>query len=68
MDDLGYEYETRKSGDVVIRRSGRVVTTLRGTAAARFLSDITRRDPQQVMAVVTGNYKHGNERQSRPRG
>lgn len=61
MDDP-FEYQTRKSGDVVIRRGGRVVTTLRGKAAARFLQDVQRRDPQQLMARLTGNYRRGNER------
>lgn len=47
---------------VVIRHHGRVATTLRGAAAARFLADVERSDPQQLMARVTGNYKRGNER------
>jgi hypothetical protein len=61
-DDLGFAYEARKSGDVVIRRDGAVVTTLRGKAATKFLADVDKRDPQQLMARVTGNYKRGNER------
>jgi hypothetical protein len=35
---------------------------LRGGAAARFLSDVEGGDPQELMARVTGNYRHGNER------
>ena len=60
--ELPFDYQTRKSGDVVIRRDGREVTVLRGKAAARFLQDVVRRDPQQLMARVTGNYRRGNER------
>ena len=33
-----------------------------GKAAAKFLTDVERGDPQQVMARATGNYKRGNER------
>ncbi len=62
VSDLGFSYEARKSGDVVIRRAGVIVTTLRGPAAAKFIAAIANRDPQQVMARATGNYKHGNER------
>lgn len=65
MDDLGFEYTTRKSGEVVISRRGVSVTTIRGKAAAKFLTDVSRGDPQQVMARATGNYKHGNERAAR---
>jgi hypothetical protein len=64
-DDLGFDYVVRKSGEVVIRRGGVDVTTLRGAAAERFLADVHAGDPQQVMARVTGNYRRGNERQAR---
>ena len=49
-------------GDVVIAHHGRRATTLRGAAAAEFLADVDDDDPQELMARVTGNYKHGNER------
>ena len=58
----GFEYRVRKDGDVVIHHHGRQATVLRGTAAARFLADVERRDPQEVMARATGNYRRGNER------
>jgi len=31
-------------------------------AAARFLIDVDSGDPQELMARLTGHYKHGNER------
>jgi hypothetical protein len=58
----GFTYEHRKSGEIVIRHHGKPAATLRGRAASKFLSDITRLPEQQVMARVTGNYKRGNER------
>ncbi|MFI5892250.1 hypothetical protein ACIA5D_19300 [Actinoplanes sp. NPDC051513] len=41
---------------------GRPAAVLRGAAAARFLVDVENEDPQELMARITGNYKHGNER------
>ena len=55
--DLGFTYERRKSGEIVILRHGTVVTTLRGYAAEKFMVRVTTRDPQLVMARFTGNYK-----------
>lgn len=60
----GFEFVERGS-DVVITHHGRVATTLRGARAAAFLEDVEAGDPQELMARVTGNYKRGNERQSR---
>jgi hypothetical protein len=59
----GFAYAMQQHGAVVvIRHHGRVAATLRGAAAARFLVDLERGDPQQLMARLTGNYKRGNER------
>ncbi|MCR2763711.1 hypothetical protein NQ152_09330 [Microbacterium sp. zg.B48] len=57
----GFEFTVR--GDrVEIRHHGRLAATLRTSSAMKFLDDVQRHDPQQVMARVTGNYKRGNER------
>jgi hypothetical protein len=57
----GFSYALE--GDAVaIYRRGRRATVLRGTAAERFLAEVERGDPQQLMARATGNYKRGNER------
>lgn len=61
-DPSGFDYQVRGSREVLITHHGRVATTLRGTAAARFLDDVEDDDPQELMARLTGNYKHGNER------
>jgi len=57
----GFSYEVRGS-EVVVSHRGRRAAILRGEAAARFLRRLETRDPQQLMARVTGNYKRGNER------
>lgn len=64
-DDLGFTFRTRGSGDVVILRHGRVVTTLRGAAAGAFRAKAAGRAPaalQGLMARATGQYRRGNER------
>lgn len=62
----GFEF-TQHEDRIEILHGGRLAATLRKAAAAKFLRDIERRDPQQVMARVTGNYKRGNERVARDR-
>jgi hypothetical protein len=63
-DDLGFTYLATKSGVVFVRHHGRLAGELRGKAAAAFLKKIEQADfaeEQQIMARITGNYKHGNE-------
>lgn len=61
-DPTGFAFIERKNGDVAISHNGLPAAVLRKAAAARFLRDVEARDPQEVMARVTGNYKRGNER------
>ncbi|GLY31540.1 hypothetical protein [Kineosporia sp. NBRC 101731] len=65
----GFTHRIRKNGDVEVLHHGRSAAVLRGTAVARFLTDVDSDDPQELMARITGNYKHGNERtaQQHPR-
>ena len=58
----GFSYVVRDDGEVQISHHGRAATVLRGAVAARFLVDVQDRDPQELMARLTGNYKRGNER------
>lgn len=63
-DASGFAFSQR--GDsVVVTHRGKKAATLRGSAATRFMEDIERGDPQQVMARVTGDHKRGNERAAR---
>jgi hypothetical protein len=60
-----FDYRTSKDGRVFITWHGRQVKILKGRAAQKFLADITDldgRDAQLIMARITGNFKHGNER------
>jgi hypothetical protein len=58
----GFTYRIRKNGDVEMLHHGRPAGVLRGAKAARFLADVDNEDPQELMARLTGNYRHGNER------
>src|SRR4051794_18975585 len=58
----GFSYVVRDDGEVQISHHRRAATVLRGAAAQRFLVDVQNRDPQELMARLTGNYKRGNQR------
>ncbi len=64
---LGFTFRVRKSGEVEIFHRGRLASTLRGHDADDFkqaVMDEQSADSQQLMARITGNYKHGNERKA----
>jgi hypothetical protein len=64
VTEATFSYRAVKSGDVFISRQGRVVTTLRGETARKFIRE-AHADPsraQLLMQRATGNFKHGNER------
>lgn len=63
--DLGFSHRTRKNGEVQVLHRGTLAATLRGGAAQEFLAEVaggSAADVQQLMARLTGNYKHGNEK------
>jgi hypothetical protein len=60
-----FSWQATKDGRVRISWRGRVVTTLAGTPAVRFLREVEGADEeaeQLLLARVTGNFKRGNER------
>jgi hypothetical protein len=66
-EDLGFTFN-EKSGEFTIFHGSIKATTLRGSKAADFKSDVEElsfSDLQQLMARLTGNYKHGNEKVAR---
>jgi hypothetical protein len=66
--DVGvFSYRAHKDGTVRIAYRGKVVTTLAGKEAARFLARVDGADEEQAqlaMAKATGNFKRGNERRA----
>ncbi len=64
-DTLPFAFQPTKGGRVRISFHGRVVVTLAGVDAERFLSRASDADEQRLqllMAKATGNFKRGNER------
>ena len=67
QEDLGFTYRRLRNGEVEILHLGRRASTLRGQDALEFLSEVessSTSEMQQLMARITGNYKHGNEREA----
>ncbi|UVI37539.1 hypothetical protein [Brevibacterium spongiae] len=62
-----FDYQITKSGLLLIRRGGRTIMELGGKKAAALIPKLGRDadSDQQLLARATGNYRHGNERQSR---
>jgi hypothetical protein len=62
-----FDYQAVSSGKVLLFWKSRLIKTLAGTEAARFLDKINRADSkttQLLIAKATGNFKRGNERSS----
>jgi hypothetical protein len=57
-----FSYTAAKDDTVRISWNGRIVATLRGDRAQRFLDEAERGDGQLALAKATGNFKRGNER------
>lgn len=69
LDEEPFSYLHTRSGLVQIRYRGKIVTTLSGQSASRFLDRVKsgdRQAAQLAMAKATGQFKHGNERAPRP--
>jgi hypothetical protein len=65
LEDDPFDWRVTKDGQLLVSRGGRVVTTIRGTAADRLLGRLERAgddETQHLLARATGNYKRGNER------
>ena len=65
LDNTPFSYRATRDGRVFISWHDKRVTTLSGKDAERFLNRIEGADARQaqlVMAKVTGQFKHGNER------
>lgn len=65
LEDDPFDYRITKSGMLIITRGGRTVMELGGKKASALISKLGASDEsdQQLLARITGNYGHGNERQ-----
>lgn len=65
LTENNFSYRAMKDGCIFLFWHTRHIKTLKGPAAQKFLQDIAYKDPQEVqlvLAKITGNFKHGNER------
>ena len=68
LDNEVFTYSITKDRKVFISWHGKVVTTLSGGKAERFIADIESADEKEaqlMMAKVTGHFKHGNEKMNK---
>lgn len=65
LDEEPFSYRVSKDRRVFLYWDGRLVETLRGLPAEKFLASIAAADVRQaqlLMARATGHFKHGNEK------
>lgn len=66
-----FSYKVSKDNKVFISWYGKQVMILKGKGSEKFLAKIgkanTSLEEQLIMAKVTGNFKHGNEKMSKSR-
>ncbi len=65
FDEEVFTYQTNKDGKIFIFWRDKQVMILKDKSAQKFLTKIAGLDERQtqlVMAKLTGNFKHGNER------
>jgi hypothetical protein len=65
LEHQPFSYRLSKDGKVFIDYEGKHVFTLSGSRAQKFIAELEvmgETEVQLVMAKLTGNFKHGNER------
>ncbi|MBI5930851.1 MAG: hypothetical protein HY862_16190 [Chloroflexi bacterium] len=68
LQDEPFDFQITKDQKVLIYWHGKQIKILAGKAAQKFIASISNLDEydiQLALAKVTGNFKHGNERQSK---
>ncbi len=65
LDREPFSYKILKDNKVFVYWKGKQVTILKGEESKRFLAKVENADckeAQLIMAKITGNFKHGNEK------
>ncbi|MEW9094615.1 MAG: hypothetical protein AB2417_05985 [Clostridiaceae bacterium] len=68
LDEEPFSYKILKDNRVFIYWNGKQVTILKGKESSKFLSQIENvdlKEMQLIMAKITGNFKHGNEKNNK---
>lgn len=67
LDEEPFAYKISKDNRIFISWQGKQVTVLKEKDSDKFLARIRNTDSKEaqlIMAKVTGNFKHGNEKSS----
>lgn len=69
LDEEVFSYRVSKNNSVFINFNGKEIKIVKGKEAERLLSKIqdaeTDKEIQLALAKITGNFKHGNEKNSK---
>jgi len=69
LDEEVFSYRVSKNNSLFINFKGKEIKIVKGKEAERFLSKIqaaeTDKEIQLALAKITGNFKHGNEKNSK---
>lgn len=68
LEEEPFSYRISKDNAVFIYWHGKQVIILKGKESSKFLTRVenaSSKEAQLVMAKVTGNFKHGNEKNSK---
>ncbi len=68
LQDAPFTFRRTGDGRIFIHWHGRQAAILKGSAAERFMKDLTDENAQLLMARVTGNFKRGNEKTGKDSG
>jgi hypothetical protein len=65
LEEEPFTYQVTKDGKVFIYWHGKQIMILKEKAAKKFMASVAQADAQQtqlLMAKITGQFKHGNEK------
>ncbi|GAB5491219.1 MAG: hypothetical protein Phog2KO_14340 [Phototrophicaceae bacterium] len=65
LEEEPFDYQITKDKRVLLYYEGKLIKTLSGKQASKFISQIEEvdwRETQLILAKATGNFKRGNER------
>jgi hypothetical protein len=65
LDEEPFSYKVSKDNKVFIYWCGKQITIMKEKESDKFLSRVNNADSKEaqlIMAKVTGNFKHGNEK------
>lgn len=68
LDEEPFSYRITKDNKVFLYWHGKQVSILRGKESERFIAKVKNsntKEAQLIMAKITGNFKHGNEKDNK---